>query len=190
MIKGKNLERLINFSDAIIAVAITLLVLPLTDIFRNTNHPSITKIFHSYEFISTFSSLIISFFVIYSFWNKHRTIFSNATEIKPRVEKVNKFWLFSIILIPAATNINFNSNDVLGIWVYGGILIISSFTLKLMETMLNPTVKIYQNNTSIILILCLIIVSIKPEIGQSVFYLLFLSRPLKKLYSKITHQQR
>ncbi|MFY8331264.1 TMEM175 family protein [Vagococcus carniphilus] len=185
MIKGKDLNRLISFSDAIVAVAITLLVLPLTDLFRNTEHPSIDRIIHSYEFISTFSSLLISFFVIYGFWNKHRKIFYDVDEIPISVDKINKFWLFSVILIPAATNINFNSNNVLGIWIYGMTLIFSTLMLQLMDVQIHPGVKLYHNNLLVILLICLLIVSIKPEMGQSVFYLIFLSRPLRRLFPKV-----
>lgn len=180
MINGKDLERLTAFSDAIVAVAITLLVLPLTDLFKGNEEFTITEVLKSYEFISTFSSLIISFFVIYGFWAKHRRIFKDVSVIKKSVEKINKLWLFSIILVPAATNINFSTNSIVGIWIYGGVLLMSSVTLQAMNSMIHPEVKFYQSSTVVILSLCLITVTIIPSLGHSVFYLLFLGRPIRK----------
>lgn len=180
MTKGKDLERLSAFSDAIVAVAITLLVLPLTDLFKGDGNLAVIDILKSYEFISTFSSLIISCFVIYGFWAKHRRVFENITEIKKSVERINKLWLFSIILIPAATNINFSTNSVVGIWIYGGVLLVSSVTLQAMNAIVHPDVKFYQSSTIVILTISLILVTLVPTLGHTVFYLLFLGRPIRK----------
>lgn len=51
MIKGSELSRLLNFTDAVVAVAITLLIVPLTDIFNNFRHVDVNKVITSYFFM-------------------------------------------------------------------------------------------------------------------------------------------
>lgn len=185
MIKGEQLTRLLNFSDAVVAVAITLLVIPLTDLFRSGSEQSIGHILGSYEFAATFSSFLISFFVIYSFWESHHRLFANVTEISDRVAKLNRLWLLSIILVPATTIINMSSQDNVGIYIYGGVLIINTLLLRIIKSRLTPSYKIFANSLMWALVLCLIVVTIFPQIGHGTFYLLLLSIPLKRYFPQV-----
>lgn len=190
MIKEKELDRILSFSDAIVAVAITSLVLPLTDLFSDIGQKSIPAIFNSIEFISAISSLFISFFVIYGYWSKHRRIFNGVTEISNKVEKLNRLWLFTIILIPAATNINFTNQNVLGIWIYGLLLIFSTLILQKIDCKLHDDVKLFHSYTLNLLILSLVLVYIFPQLGHSVYYILFLGRPLKRIIRKKKEKEK
>lgn len=190
MIKGEDLKRLINFSDAIVAVAITLLVMPLTDLFQHFSGQNLATVFGSTEFISKFSSFLISFFVIYSFWESHRKIFSNVDEISIPVSKYNRLWLLFIILIPAATMVNFGYNNNLGIYVYGVILITNIALLQLIKKRTGQHANPIEHTTLQLLILCLVLLTIFPNLGHGVYYLLILDSPANRLKKKLMTQTK
>ncbi|MDI4585122.1 DUF1211 domain-containing protein [Oenococcus sp. UCMA 14587] len=185
MIKGEDLRRIINFSDAIVAVAITLLVIPLTDIFQKVPQRNLINILSSASFYLKFSGFLISFFVIYSFWENHHKTFSAVTQINNTVARLNKFWLLSIVLIPATTMINMSEQNNIGIYIYGIVLIINLLLLQKIKTILRPGYKIYSSSILIMLLLCMIIITIFPKFGQTVYYLLLLGRPIKYFFPKI-----
>lgn len=185
MIKGEQLTRLLNFSDAVVAVALTLLVVPLTDLFQAGTDKSISKVLGSVEFAMTLSGFLVSFFVIYSFWDSHHRLFAKADEISQKVGKLNRLWLLSIILVPATTIINISSEDNLGIYIYGGILILNTLLLRRMKNLLNPSYKILASSLLWSLVLCLVVVFIFPKIGHGTFYLLLLSIPLKRYFPQV-----
>jgi uncharacterized membrane protein len=97
------LERLIFFSDAVFAIAITLLIievqpphLPRTATDRDQ---LITLINMSPSFISFF----ISFFVIAAFWAGHHRAFSLSRHWSPRLVMPNITMLAAVVFMPFAT---------------------------------------------------------------------------------------
>jgi uncharacterized membrane protein len=73
----RGLERLIFFSDAVVAIAITLIVLPLVDSAREVAHMSTSKFLSENAYALTAAG--ISFVVISSFWREHHRLFERAT---------------------------------------------------------------------------------------------------------------
>lgn len=184
MIKGEDLKRLINFSDAIIAVAITLLVIPLTDLFQHFSGKNLTTVLSSTEFTSKFSSFLISFFVIYSIWETHRKIFSNIDKISITVSKYNRLWLLFMILIPAATMVNIGYANNLGIYIYGLILIVNILLLQLIKKRTGQKHNTFEYTTLQLLIISLVLLTIFPNLGHGVYYILILDSPINHLKKK------
>jgi Predicted integral membrane protein len=178
MIKDEDLKRLINFSDAVVAVAITLLILPLTDLFQNFSNNNLLSVIESPSFISKLSNFLISFFVIYFLWETHRTIFSNVNEISNSVSRYNRVWLLSIIMIPAMTMITTKSNNNFGIYIYGFGLIVNILLLQIIKAKITANNNIFKNTTLLLIVIALILLTIFPKLGNSIFYLLLLRRPL------------
>ena len=181
MIKGEDLKRLINFSDAIVAVAITQLVIPLTDLFQNFSGDNLLHVFTSIEFSAKFSSFLISFFVIYSVWETHRKLFSGINEINIAVAKYNRLWLLCTVLIPAATMVNIGYSNNLGIYIYGLILIINILLLQIIKKRVGQVSTTFEHTTLQILILCLILLTIFPNLGHGVYYLLIFDASINRL---------
>lgn len=190
MIKGEDLKRLINFSDAIVAVAITLLVIPLTDLFQNFSGDNLLHVFTSIEFSAKFSSFLISFFVIYSVWETHRKLFSGINEISIAVAKYNRLWLLCTILIPAATMVNIGYVNNLGIYIYGLILIANICLLQLIKKRTGQHANTFEHTTLQLLIICLVLLTIFPSLGHGVYYLLILDSPVNRLKKKLMTQTK
>lgn len=123
----KNIERFINFSDAVMAIAVTLLVLPLVE--RATN----AHINSYHEFTASFSHLLLifllSFVVICRYWEAHNDIFKSLKSFSVRLFWLNAAWLISIALIPFTSEIigNDTTNSAFVTSLYIGSLLITSY---------------------------------------------------------------
>jgi uncharacterized membrane protein len=95
-------ERLLLFSDAVVAIAITLLALELPIPHGETSHEFVSSVRHNGEHYIAFG---ISFVVIASAWALHRKIWSFAESFDDRQVTVNMVWLFTIVLFPFATSL-------------------------------------------------------------------------------------
>jgi uncharacterized membrane protein len=98
--ESRAVERLTIFSDAVVAIAITLLALDLpvpegdtvsafwSSVRRNDGH---------------YAAFLISFFVIAAAWGNHHDLFRYARRFDPRLRTLNTAWLLTIVLVPFAT---------------------------------------------------------------------------------------
>lgn len=98
--KKFELDRLFFFSDAVVAIAITLLAFNL-----KLNGPSLktlhfTDIFHLWrEFLAFF----LSFMLIAAFWRIHHQFFQLVQRMSEILFWYNMGWLMSIVLVPFST---------------------------------------------------------------------------------------
>jgi uncharacterized membrane protein len=95
-------ERLLLFSDAVVAIAITLLALDLPIPHGTTSHEFLESARHNGEHYFAFA---ISFVVIASAWTLHRRVWAFADSFDSRQMTVNMVWLFTIVLFPFATSL-------------------------------------------------------------------------------------
>jgi uncharacterized membrane protein len=95
-------ERLKFFSDAVVAIAITLLALDLPLPHGADAH----TFWHSVRAEDGhYLAFLISFFVIASAWVQHRRLFDAIDKIDTVIERLNFLWLFTIVLTPFATRL-------------------------------------------------------------------------------------
>jgi uncharacterized membrane protein len=95
-------ERLTFFSDAVIAIAITLLAieLPLPD------GSSVAKFWSSAGHdAGHYGSFLISFVAIAAAWDSHHDIFRYVKRVDTRLRTLNTSWLLMIVLTPFATRL-------------------------------------------------------------------------------------
>ena len=88
--------RLETFSDGVIAILITIMVLELKP--PHTSDPALLL-----ELWPTFLSYLSSYLVIAIYWVNHHHLFHPLRHINNAVLWTNIFWLFCISLIPFAT---------------------------------------------------------------------------------------
>lgn len=97
-----ELERLVFFSDAVLAIAITLLALELKIENTPTGHLTWNDLRHSGE---KFGPFLLSFYAIASFWKIHHEYFANIKKIDNKILTFNILWLLFIVLIPFTTSL-------------------------------------------------------------------------------------
>ena len=96
----RGLERLILFSDAVVAIAITLLVLPLTELEPRENQGVLPFLSEHREQLIAFG---VSFAVIARFWFAHNHIFGVLARHDRGVLMLNSTWLASVVVMPFTT---------------------------------------------------------------------------------------
>jgi len=100
--KNLDLERLVFFSDAIVAIAITLLVFGVQINIPEGAHLTFADIGHSWPH---FSSFFLSFFIIALFWKIHHEFFHYIRMVDSALLWFNIIWLLFIVLIPFSSSL-------------------------------------------------------------------------------------
>ncbi|MBK7376852.1 MAG: DUF1211 domain-containing protein [Chitinophagaceae bacterium] len=102
--KEFQLERMILFSDAVFAIAITLLVIELKvpEIERAelTEGKLLKALAHM---IPQFVGFIISFMFIGIYWTVHHRLFGYVVNYTPKLLWLNLLFLFAVALMPFST---------------------------------------------------------------------------------------
>jgi uncharacterized membrane protein len=95
-------ERQMLFTDAVVAIAITLLALELPVPKGPTN----VEFWHQLsEGRSEYESFLISFLVIWAHWSGHRRMFRSVAGFDRTLSSLNGLWLLMIVIIPFATKV-------------------------------------------------------------------------------------
>lgn len=98
--KEFQIERMILFTDAVFAIAITLLVIEIKapEIHHNFTQQQIQAQLAS--LVPKFIGFLVSFFVIAIYWRSHHRLFSFIKDYDDKLIWLNFLFLFTIILMP------------------------------------------------------------------------------------------
>ncbi|MFJ6129672.1 TMEM175 family protein [Streptomyces griseoviridis] len=101
-VEAQGTDRLILFSDAVVAIAITLLALELPVPVG----PDAAALWDSArEHADHYLAFLISFYAIAAAWGQHHRIFRSVVRNDSLLRKLNMLWLLMIILNPFATRL-------------------------------------------------------------------------------------
>jgi uncharacterized membrane protein len=95
-------DRLTLFSDAVAAIAITLLAIDLPVPEGATTTAFWTSVHHN---SSDYVAFLISFVIIANVWSAHHDIFRYVKRVDAHLREFNMIWLLTIVLIPFATRL-------------------------------------------------------------------------------------
>jgi uncharacterized membrane protein len=98
----RAVDRLTIFSDAVVAIAITLLAIDLPVPAGDTVSEFLASARHN---SGHYAAFLISFFAIAGAWSQHHDIFRYARRMDGRLRTINTEWLLMIVLIPFATKL-------------------------------------------------------------------------------------
>jgi len=99
--KAKEILRIELFSDAVFAIAITLLVLELIQILHSQSDSGLLKKFLNQW--QSFLAFTIGFITILVCWINHHVAFEYITKVNTKLMWVNGFLLFVVTLTPFST---------------------------------------------------------------------------------------
>jgi uncharacterized membrane protein len=103
-LEGPSVERSVGLTDAVVAIAMTLLILPLVEVAGEVDTDDLEGVLA--EHWDLFLSFVVSFLVIYVFWSAHSTAFrrlvGHAVEV-PALRPLNMCWLLVIAFLPFPT---------------------------------------------------------------------------------------
>lgn len=124
-------ERLIFFSDAVVAIAITLLALGLP-LPKGSGDAAV---WHSLRSLTNaYLAFLISFAVVGAHWRLHHRLYRYVARLDPRLISINMLWLLMIIVTPYVTRI-LEGPDAFGVRfsLYATIQVITMVTFVLMR---------------------------------------------------------
>jgi uncharacterized membrane protein len=122
-------ERIIAFSDGVVAIAITLVVLPLVDTARDADLRSVGQFLS--DNAPALGAAALSFVVIANFWEAHHTVFERIEGITRGMLRTNFAWLAAIVFLPLPTVllVGTHSGDRLGTVLYIGTMVVATSSL-------------------------------------------------------------
>ncbi|WP_285114881.1 TMEM175 family protein [Leifsonia sp. fls2-241-R2A-40a] len=195
----RGLDRLVNFSDATVAIAITLLILPLVDAASQIGTSSFAEFFEKNEW--ELLAFAVSFAVIARFWVVHHRIFESVRAYSSLLVWLNFLWLFAIVLIPFTANLLSNGNgerpDVYALYI--GNLLLATLASQLIGRVLahNPELMSEEARASIdrtagvaellLMAVALVLAVVVPSVGMFWLFLLFLADPVHRLLRRIVY---
>lgn len=99
--ESHSLARVTAFTDGAVAIALTLLVLPLVEVAHEVSAAPVGKVVH--EHATDFLAFVLSFFVIALFWRVHRRIFEMIDRFDEPLLVLNICWLLGVVFLPVPT---------------------------------------------------------------------------------------
>jgi uncharacterized membrane protein len=120
-------ERLAAFSDGVIAIIITIMVLELK-VPHGSDWTALMAV------IPNFVSYVLSFLYLAIYWNNHHHLLHTVTRVDGLILWANSFLLFWLSLIPAATAwMGENFLVPIPTAFYGGILLMPAIAYSLLQ---------------------------------------------------------
>jgi uncharacterized membrane protein len=179
---SRDVTRLINFSDAVVAIAATLLVLPLVDQVDSMPGATVPDLMGDAGRQS--GAFVLSFVVIGRFWLVHHSVFHGVREMTSSLFWLNLVWLIGIVFLPYPTELIgvVDSDDRWDSVVYIGTLAVTSLAGLAMQAVISRTPGLRAGArhdlvpglaTALALLLALVLALAIPAVGLWGLFLLF-----------------
>ncbi|ROS31768.1 TMEM175 family protein [Cellulomonas sp. PhB150] len=191
----RGLDRLVNFTDAAVAIAITILVLPLVDIASDSGDTRLGDVLADHA--DTFIAFLVTFAVIARLWVAHHQLFERLRSYDSVVVWLVLLWLGCIVMLPFAAQelSNLYSSDPWVFVLYIGLVTVSSASLALVSVRIARRPELRASDspdahdagrwiTTILLLAALGLVLLVPWPGMFWLLLLLLSGPVEKLWAR------
>jgi uncharacterized membrane protein len=140
--RERDLDRLLTFVDAVVAIAMTLLVLPLVDLtLEVTSEESVADLLRNNQ--PVIWSFLLSFVVISRFWFAQHYTFQHVLLPHGRLSALLLLWALTIVFLPFPTALVARAGDQATTKVlYIGTMVVSMAALALMDWVIirNPQI--------------------------------------------------
>jgi uncharacterized membrane protein len=196
---GLGPERLLAFSDGVVAIALTLLVLPLAELVPEGGEPTGSGLAIVTDNLAPIGSFVLSFAVIARFWAAHHRIFDDARRVSRRLVWVNTVWLFTIVVLPFPTEmVGAYSDDPFTLRFYVTTLFVSSALLTVMTVLVvrararegrPPLRNVATGGTALLLLVILVVTLAAPQWGYWPLLLLFATSPVERLLGPVVERR-
>jgi TMEM175 potassium channel family protein len=125
-VPSRDVTRLVNLTDAVVAIAATLLVLPLVDQIDAMPGATVAEMLGAAG--QQFGAFVLSFVVVGRFWLVHHTVFDGVRKMTGTLFWLNLVWLIGIVFLPYPTELIgvVDSDDVWAPVLYIGTLAVTT----------------------------------------------------------------
>ncbi|WP_170323574.1 TMEM175 family protein [Cryptosporangium phraense] len=198
MRKERGLERFLTFLDAIVAIAVTLLILPLVELLGEVQKTTPLEDLLG-DNKTKIGAFLLSFVVIIAFWRAHHAIFTNVDTYDPWLGRLSLAWALTVIALPFPTQIIAvldNTRATFGLYV--GLLVLSSLLIAAMAVFIQrrpdlqvtpaegerPFSAVHAVASALLMIVALVIGLAVPRIGFFSLLILFFTGNLIALWER------
>ncbi len=189
----RDAERMKFFTDAVVAIAMTLLILPLLESVSDAAKDRLSTSEYLNDHGGELFAFVLSFVIIASSWVGHERLFSRVERWSGRLMVLNIAWMLSIVFLPVATAmVGTMQTDALQRVIYIGTMMTSSTLMALMALVVRRDHRLWNAEgrpgpgavTSQIILtalfgLALLVGLLSSAIGFYAMFLLFLTGPLQ-----------
>jgi uncharacterized membrane protein len=182
---GPGLERTITLTDAVVAIAMTLLILPLVEVSQDveTDRPAAFLVDHADLLIS----FVVSFLVIYAFWAAHGSAFrrlAGSDRAVPALRLLNMLWLLVVAFLPFPTAVvGKDLNTTTGPIYIGTMVVLSALTSAIMVVVDRATDRSGRTwwawLTTAVFALCTVLSLVDADVGMLALLLLVVLRAVE-----------
>ncbi|HWK79885.1 MAG TPA: TMEM175 family protein [Thermomicrobiales bacterium] len=188
----RGFDRFLLFTDAVVAIAITLLILPVVERASDITGDDLTISAIFRESGTQIYGFLLSFVVIAVMWLRHQEIFQNVETINRSLVWVNLGWLLTVIALAFTTALTaLHGSDSIAAPIYIANVALNSLMLTCSVTILSRKPELLYPDTpphavhvrgswiaTGLLALAVVVVLLVPPVSYYAMFLLFLQRPL------------
>lgn len=191
-------ERLKAFIDAVVAIAMTLLILPLLESVSELAREGKSSLEFVQEENSQLFSFGLSFLIIAVFWMTHHRVFDRVERVTSPLVWLQVGWMLTIVWLPVSTALlGAMDPDTTQKLLYIGALLASSLLMLATRLYLRRHPELHRIDpeslrrgiiaeivTSAMFAIALLIAVLVPAIGYGAMFLLMLSGPVQALFAR------
>jgi len=195
----RGLDRLVFFTDAVTAIAITLLILPLVDSAANAGAHTDAAQFVA-DNLDQLLGFLLSFAVIARLWAAHHSMFEHVASYNRSLFVLSLFWALTMVFLPLPTEMlsQFSTSPITVAW-YIGTMTLSSATLTAMAFTIRRNPEIARGDnvmpsrsvfataaTSVAFLVALVVGVLIPSVNFIALLLVLLATPATWIYDGAT----
>ncbi len=193
MQREAGFRRLVSFSDAVVAIAITLLILPLVDSASSIGNAALSTFFSDNQ--TKLLAFALSFAVIGSFWWGQHQVFERVRAYNSVLVWGMFLWLLSIVFLPFPTELigTVSKGTVAVHAIYIGTMLVAAIGALVQQWAIVRWPELQEKadddvvtiDSALILValmgIALVATIVLPSVGLWPLLVLLLSRPLERL---------
>jgi TMEM175 potassium channel family protein len=193
-----NAERMKFFTDAVVAIATTLLILPLLESVAEAARQHADTATYLSGHGDQLLSFVLSFVIIGRFWIGHERLFAHVERWTGPLMTLNQLWMLSIVFLPVATAVVGSMHtDAVQLLLYIGTMLASGVLLAAMQVVIRRTPATWAGTggppverlvSSLVflglLLLALVVALAVPGVGYLALLVLLLGGPLEGLVER------
>jgi len=200
-----GVERAGAFIDAVVAIAMTLLILPLMESVSDVADAGDNTLHWLGEHRQQLVSFVLSFVIIAMFWMFHHRLFRRVTAITSALMWLLVGWLLTIVWLPVATAITgvMDDGDALAKVIYVGSMIATSLFSLAIRVYLRARPQLHDTpamslvagiaadvSTTLLFAVALAVALLVPQIGYSALFLMLLTPAMQSLTMRLLRPRR
>lgn len=197
-VRTRSAERLMLFTDAVVAIAMTLLILPLLESVSEVASAGGTAGDYLGDHGDQLQSFALSFVVIASFWTLHRSLYDHVERTTTLLTWLDVAWMATIVWLPVPTAMAGSmETDALQEVLYIGTMAASCALLAVTHVVVRRTPAVWSADgapaaggevasitLAVLFAVALALSLAVPDLGYGSLAVLFLMAPIQRVAAR------